>query len=225
MRREQRSVLQTLVRAGLRLLLLALAAVTLSGESLAQDMPARWCPLESSRGQELQGAAPRPCVPFARVLEEANRKAREAERRDEEEMSAMRSLAGRALAGDNQQTQGRPRRESQPQAAVGTASERDSTDEDTDDERVAEPPSAVPVHVAVVPPKRPLHSDLKHRGAQKAALLPAGPKLRRGVETRRAAESPKAQLRPNNPVPPAPANPVVRRIWPPREGPARASMP
>ncbi len=170
MRREQRSVLQTWVKAAFHLLSLAVGAVALSGESFAQpqDMPARWCASAASRGQEVPGVEPRPCVPFAQVFEEAKRKAREAERRDEEEMSAMRSLAGRALAGGNQQTQGAPRSEAQPVVAARTSGEPDSTDEDTDAELAEEAGSALPVHVAVEPPKRPPAVDLKQAEARKS---------------------------------------------------------
>jgi hypothetical protein len=191
-------VLQTWVMRAPRLFALAIGAVTLSGESVAQGVPLRWC-TETLRGQEAPGVEPRPCIPFAQVLEQAKRKAREAERRDAEEMRAMRSLAARPVAGDNQQTQGGSQSEAEPVVAARTSDKPDSMGEDTDGEPAEEAASALPVRVAVEPPKRPLAIDVKQAEAQKAALLAAALKRRQAAQARKATELRRAQPRLRDP--------------------------
>jgi hypothetical protein len=98
--------------SSMRVLFLAAGAMTLCAAcSAAEGLSVPWCPLAPSSPEEKPRELPSPCIPFAQILEEAKRKAREAERRDEEEMSAMRSLVEPALAKDNQHRQGALRRE------------------------------------------------------------------------------------------------------------------
>ncbi len=199
----------------MRVLFLAAGAMTLSVACSAAERAVPWCPLGPTSPQEQPGAEPRPCVPFAQVLEEAKRKAREAERRDEEEISAMRSLAAQALAGDNQQTQKGPRREAQPVVSVRTSSKPDSTDEDTGGEFDGEAAS-LPLRVAVEPPKRPRNLELQRRQAQKT-LLAAAPKRKQAAQARIAAELRRAQARVTDLVPgataPTLAPPAVGSAW------------
>ncbi len=185
----------------MRVLFLAAGAMTLSVACSAAERAVPWCPLAPTSPQEEPGAEPRPCVPFAQVLEEAKRKAREAERRDEEEISAMRSLAAQALAGDNQQTQKGQRREAKPVVSVRTSSRPDRTDEDTAGELAGGREAAsLPVRVTVEPPKRPRNLELQRRQAQQT-LLAAALKRKQAVQARIAAELRRAQARVTDLVP------------------------
>jgi hypothetical protein len=193
-----------------RLPWLAIGAALWASGARAEESPRPLCwrdglSSEEQGRSEGPGSSPGPCVPLAVALDEARRKAHDAEARDRNDITAMMNVVGRALA-----LRGTPGDQArQGKAPVWAGRADDVTGELAKLESATAQPAGEYEAEVPHPPRRPIAELTRLENARKAALA-AALKRKQLAEARKQALASRQRLSVPAPAAPSPA----MRAWP-----------